>query len=157
MWGLLGVILLQVWAGDCIMHCTGTLHLMKPEHLWQTMGRRHSTTVRRHLQMTLSSTFSWRKLFLFWLEFNWNVFLNSSPPGAAYMCRWTGSVLVQIMACRLISTKPLSEPMLIYCQLDPKEHISMKFYLKFKHFQSRKGIWACCLWNGGHSVQGEIS
>ena len=28
--------------------------------------------------------------------------------------------------------------MLKYCQLDPKEHISMKFNLKFKYFQSRK-------------------
>ena len=26
------------------------------------------------------------------------------------------------------SAKPLSEPMLTYGQLDPKEHISMKFY-----------------------------
>ena len=47
------------------------------------------------------------------------------------------------MACRLISTKPLSEPILPYCQLEPKEHISMKFYLKFKSFHSRKctGKW----------------
>ena len=36
------------------------------------------------------------------------------------------SSLFQIMACRLIGAKPLSEPMLDYCQLDPCEHISMK-------------------------------
>ena len=30
------------------------------------------------------------------------------------------------MACRLIGAKPLSEPMLDYCQLDPCEHISVK-------------------------------
>ena len=41
-------------------------------------------------------------------------------PHYAYMCQWTGSVLVQIMACCLYSAKPLSEPMLVYCQLDPK-------------------------------------
>ena len=29
---------------------------------------------------------------------------------------------------------PLSEPMMLYCQLDPEEHISMEFYLKFKIF-----------------------
>ena len=46
----------------------------------------------------------------------WN---NSSPPSAAYMRQWIGSALVQIMACRLIGTKPLSKPMLGYCQLDP--------------------------------------
>ena len=56
--------------------------------------------------------------------------VNSSPPSAAYMRRWTGSALVQIMACRLDGAKPLSEPMLTYCELDPKEHISMKFYLE---------------------------
>ena len=31
-------------------------------------------------------------------------------PSAAYMRRWIGSSLVQIMACRLYSTKPLSKP-----------------------------------------------
>ena len=45
--------------------------------------------------------------------------VNSSPPSAAYMHQWIGSPLVQIMACRLFDTKPLSEPMLDYCQLDP--------------------------------------
>ena len=44
---------------------------------------------------------------------------NSSPLSAAYMRPWTGSPLVQIMACRLFGTKPLSKPMLVYCQLDP--------------------------------------
>ena len=50
----------------------------------------------------------------------------------------------QIMACRLLAGNPLSEPMIVYCQLDQKEHISMKFYLKFKSFRSRKCIWKCC-------------
>ena len=67
---------------------------------------------------------------------------------------WNGSALVQIMACRLDGTKPLSEPMVTYCQLEPKEHISMKFYLKFIYFHSRKCIWTCCLQNGSHFVQG---
>ena len=42
------------------------------------------------------------------------------------------------MACCLFSAKPLSEPMLTYWQLKPQEHISMEFYLKFKHFNSMK-------------------
>ena len=42
--------------------------------------------------------------------------INSSPPSAAYMSR---SALFQIMACRLFGAKPLPEPMLTYCQLDP--------------------------------------
>ena len=44
---------------------------------------------------------------------------NSSSPGAAYMRRRTGSVLVQIRACRLIGAKPLPAPMPSYCQLYP--------------------------------------
>ena len=52
------------------------------------------------------------------------------------------------MACRLITTKPLSEPMLLCFQLYPKEHISVKFYLKFKSFHSRKCTWKCRLENG---------
>ena len=44
---------------------------------------------------------------------------NSSPPSAAYMRQWTGSGLVQIMACHLFGAKPLSKLMLVYCQLDP--------------------------------------
>ena len=38
------------------------------------------------------------------------------------------------MACRLDGAKPLSEPMLTYCQVDPKEHISMEFYLNSNIF-----------------------
>ena len=44
----------------------------------------------------------------------WTVNQNSSPPSAAYRCQWTGSALVQIMACRLFGAKPLSKPMLGY-------------------------------------------
>ena len=35
--------------------------------------------------------------------------------------------LAQIMACRLVGAKPLSELMLEYCQLDPWEATSVKF------------------------------
>ena len=53
--------------------------------------------------------------------------VNSSPPIAAYMRQWTGSSLLQVMACRLIGAKPLPAPMLTYCQLDSWEHDSVKF------------------------------
>ena len=36
------------------------------------------------------------------------------------------------MACRLFSVKPLPEPMMIYCQLDPQENISVTFKPEFK-------------------------
>ena len=59
------------------------------------------------------------------------IFLNSSRPTAAYKRRCTGSALVQILACRMFGGKPLPEPMLTYCQLDPWKQTSMRFeYLK---------------------------
>ena len=44
---------------------------------------------------------------------------DSSPPSATYMHQWTESALVQIMVCHLFGAKPLSQPVLDYCQLDP--------------------------------------
>ena len=76
--------------------------------------------------------------------------LNSLRPRDTYMRQYNTPTLVQIMACRLIGAKPLSETMLPYCQQDSKEHISVKFYLKFKSFHSRKCIIQCRLRNGGH-------
>ena len=76
-------------------------------------------------------------------------------PLVPHICvRWNGPAFVQIMACRLDSAKPLSEPMPTYCQLEPKEHISIKFYLKFKYFHSRKCIWTFHLRNGSHFSRG---
>ena len=60
--------------------------------------------------------------------------------------------LVQIMAWRLLGAKPLLEPMLEYCWFELKEQIPVKSRAKFKHFHSRKCIWKCPLWNGGHVV-----
>ena len=45
--------------------------------------------------------------------------LNSSLPSTTYMRQWIVSALVQIMACRLLGTKPLSKTILGHCQLDP--------------------------------------
>ena len=45
--------------------------------------------------------------------------VNSSPPSAAYMRQWTGSALVQVMACRLFGAKPLPEPMLFFVKWTP--------------------------------------
>ena len=50
-----------------------------------------------------------------------DVIVNSSTPSATYKRQRIESALVQIMACRLYGAKPLSKPMLGYCQLDPKE------------------------------------
>ena len=44
---------------------------------------------------------------------------NNSPPSGAYMHQGIRVALVQKMACRLFGAKPLSKPMLGYCDLDP--------------------------------------
>ena len=67
--------------------------------------------------------------------------VNSLRPSDGFMRQWTVPLLVQIMACRLFGDNPISKPMMVQCQLDNKEHISKKFYLKFKTFHSRKCIW----------------
>ena len=48
--------------------------------------------------------------------------------------------LVQIMACRLVGTKPLSEPMSESCWLNPQEQTSVNFQSNFLHFHSRTCI-----------------
>ena len=52
--------------------------------------------------------------------------LTSLKLSDAYMRQYTRPF--QIMGCWLFGAKPLSTPMLVYCQLDQKEQISMKFY-----------------------------
>ena len=80
--------------------------------------------------------------------------INSSPPSAAYVHKWFGLTLLQIMACHLFGTKQLCKPMLDYCQLDPLKQASVKFWSKYKTFHSRKCMWIYRLRNGVHFVQG---
>ena len=49
------------------------------------------------------------------IEAEWRIYASVNKPS-----------LVQIMACHLAGAKPLSEPMLEYCQLDPWEQTSVK-------------------------------
>ena len=67
--------------------------------------------------VALYSTMSWWQLLYFEMQIG-DGSINSTPPIAAYMRKWSESALVQIMACRLFSPKPLSKPMLGYYQLD---------------------------------------
>ena len=85
-----------------------------------------------------------------------NFGLNSLRPSDAYMHHQLRPSLAQIMACCLLAAKPLSEPMMNYCQLAPKEQTSVKFHLKFKLFHSKKRIWKCCLKNVSHFVLASI-
>ena len=48
--------------------------------------------------------------------------------------------MVQIMAWHLFSAKPLFEPMLAYCRLDPWQQISVKYQSKYNNFHIIKSI-----------------
>ena len=63
---------------------------------------------------------------------------NSLKPSDAYMLHWNKPSLAQIMACHLFGTKPLSETMVIFCQLDPKEQYSVKLKSKVKQIKKKK-------------------
>ena len=58
------------------------------------------------------------------------IYYKLISPSAAYMRPWIGPALLLMIACRLFGAKPLSEPVLDYCQLDPKEQTSVKYWLK---------------------------
>ena len=53
--------------------------------------------------------------------------------------------LVQVMACHLLSAKPLPELILAYCRLDSWKHNLVKFESDFYHFYSRTCNWNCSL------------
>ena len=82
--------------------------------------------------------------------------LNSLRPSNAYMRHQLRPLLARIMAWRLFVAKPLSEPMLYYCQFYHKEQTSVKLYRKFKHFHFRRCIWKCRLEKVGHFVSVSI-
>ena len=49
-------------------------------------------------------------------------------------CQITRSSMCQVVTCRLFVTRPLPEPMMPYCPLDPYEAISVKFDSKYIYF-----------------------
>ena len=101
----------------------------QPFTLWSELSRRPSST-----WFIINGIY-------FVVIFSWLFSVNSSPP----MCQWSRSSLVQVMACPLLGAKPLPGPVLVYCQLDCWEEVSVKFESEFYHFHSRKCIWRCQL------------
>ena len=83
--------------------------------------------------------------------------VNSFPPSVAYMRQWIVSALAQIMVCRLFGAKPLSKPLLGYCQLDPLEQNFSKILIKTENLSFTKMHIKYRLRYGGHFVQAEMS
>ena len=116
----------------CWIYCTlSYISLFFFQFVQCTMETHSVLSVFNSQSIQVSLGHSWFKQFTHVSNFNqlapaqnqcWtsytNCLFNSSPPSVAYKHQWIGSALVQIMACRLFDAKPLSEPMLGYCQLD---------------------------------------
>ena len=66
--------------------------------------------------------------------------VNSLRPGEAYVRLWTGSSLVQEMACYLFGTKPLTEPIPAFYKFHQQEQICEKF-----DHNENQCFW--CIWN----------
>ena len=85
-----------------------------------------------------------------WYEFSRD-WINSSPSSAVYMHGWTGSALVQVMACRQTGDKPLPKPMLIYCHWTPLNKLkwnsnrNIKLFIHQMHLKmSSAKSWPLC-------------
>ena len=63
--------------------------------------------------------------------------INSSPRDAAYMCQWTGSALVQVMACRLSGAIRLLAVALAPRNFQKKNPV--KYSLQWRH-NERDGV-----------------
>ena len=87
----------------------------------------------------------------------WPQWVKSLGQRDAYMHYQPWPSLVQIMAFHMFGTKPLSEPMLYHCQVNPSEQTSVKMYSKLKHFHSTKCIWKYRLEYVGHFVVASMS
>ena len=62
------------------------------------------------------------------------------------------------MACRLLGAKPLPELMLVHCQLDSWEQISVKIELEFCHFDFWENSFENVMCqNGSHFVQRRVN
>ena len=78
--------------------------------------------------------------------------VNSLRPSDAYVRHQNRPTLVQIKVCRLISTKPLFDTRLAYCQLDHWEIYLSEIRIKMQQFYWRKWLWKCRLQSGAYFV-----
>ena len=93
----------------------------------------------RHIELSSWSSYNFWTIFHVTIHDFCNLpVFNSSPPSAVYMRQWTVSTLVQVMACRLFGAKPLSAPMLAFCQLDYWKQISEKFEIGIRSLSLKK-------------------
>ena len=87
---------------------------------------------QQHLTLYVLNLFLEKmKMYLHFMSF---LDINSSPPSVAYMHHWSGSALVQIMACRLFGVKPLSKPMQVIVNCTLRKKLQWNFNRNTKLF-----------------------
>ena len=112
----------EVYSGTQLtMHGTSSCHGMAPNRRQAITCTNVDKDLRHHIV-----SLGHNELIIQSIKVHLNGFKIISP-SAAYMRQYTGSALVQVMACRLFGIKPLPESMVAYCQLDFLEQISVKF------------------------------
>ena len=82
---------------------------------------------------------------------------NSFPPSAAYMRQWIDSTFVQIMACHLFGTKPLSDQMLLNVNWTPGNKFQWNLNRNSIIFIQENALENVVCTNGSHFIQGEMS
>ena len=95
-------------------HAISVIYPITSIHL---VGTKEDTTVQNECWIK-GCKYNWVHVARTWLlryDLKCLCWFNSLRPSDAHMRRWTGSSLVQIMACRLFGAKPLFAPMLEYC------------------------------------------
>ena len=107
------------------------------EHCYQTSDKPLSQPIYFHIYALLSLNGLTFISMMAWLNDDCISYSTQCRLSGRYMCQWTGPSLVQIMACRLFSAKPLSQPIPVHCQLcqlAPREQIQVKFETKYDNF-----------------------
>ena len=96
----------------------------------------------------LAHTETWQKMADFYpihfLQKNHHVWLKLHWASWGASWQHVRSSLLQIMACHLFGTKPLSQAMLTYCTLNSLDQISEIFESKQSNLNSSKLVWKWC-------------
>ena len=126
-----------------------------------TDERRHQSSVslafvRGIHRGPVNSQHKWpvtRKMF----PFDDVIMFNSSPLSAAYMRRWTGSALVQIMACGLVGAKPYLNQCSNIVYWTPGNKFPWNSNRNSIILIQENAFEIVVCQNGGHFVQGEMT
>ena len=95
----------------------------------------------------------------FRLDRGWHprvICVDSSPPSAANTPQWIGSASVQIMACRLFGTKPLSKQSLVIVNWTVRNKLQWNLNRNSIIFIQENAFENGVCQNDGHFFQGEM-